>query len=257
MSLSIRQRIAYRAASLLPLGHQDARTERGILSVTFDDFPRSAWTVGGELMAEAGGQATYYLSGTFHNASVDGVPYFQDDDVAQLVAAGHELGCHSFDHRSVLDSSPRDYLRSVQRNAEFIGSLLPGYRLRSHAFPYGHVRIANRIALRRRFEVLRGIQKPRRVTGFDPTHVDAGGLEDRRQGEIDWPRLLAETARARGWLVLFTHGVTEQPTPYDTRPLELKRILSCATSEGLDILSVGGALDRTGAARSGEPGRPD
>jgi peptidoglycan/xylan/chitin deacetylase (PgdA/CDA1 family) len=239
----------------LPLGHQDARSERGILSVTFDDFPRSAWTVGGELLAEVGGQATYYLSGTFHKANVDGVPYFRDDDVDELVAAGHELGCHSFDHRSVLDSSPSDYLRSVQRNADFVGSLLPGYRLRSHAFPYGHVRIVNRIALRRRFEVLRGIQKPRRVTGFDATHVDAGGLEDRRQGDFDWPRLMAETARARGWLVLFTHGVTDQPTPYDTRPLELKRILSCAKNVGLDILSVGGALDRIRAARSGGPGR--
>lgn len=255
MSLSIRQRLAYRAGSVLPLAHHDARTERGILSVTFDDFPRSAWTVGGELMAEAGGQATYYLSGTFHDATIDGVPYFRDEDVAHLVAAGHELGCHSFDHRSVLESSPGNYLRSVQRNAEFVGSLLPGYRLRSHAFPYGHVRIANRIALRRRFEVLRGIQRPHRVTGFDPTHVDAGGLEDRRQGEIDWPRLIAETARARGWLVLFTHGVTDQPTPYDTRPPELKRILSCARSEGLDILSVAGALDRMRAVRSGEPGR--
>lgn len=257
MRLNIRQRLAYRAGSVLPLGHRDARTERGILSVTFDDFPRSAWTVGGELMAEAGGQATYYLSGRFHNATMDGVPYVRDEDVTQLVAAGHEIGCHSFDHRSVLESSPRDYLRSVQRNAEFIGSLLPGYRLRSHAFPYGHVRIAHRIALRRRFEVLRGIQKPHRFAVFDPTHVDAGGLEDRRQGDMDWPRLIAETARARGWLVLFTHGVTDQPSPYDTRPLELKRILNCAKSEGLDILSVGGALDRMRAARSGEPGRAD
>ena len=257
MSLTIRQRLAYRAASVLPLGHHDARTERGLFSVTFDDFPRSAWTVGGELMAEAGGQATYYLSGTFHNSNVDGVPYFRDDDVAQLVAAGHELGCHSFDHRSVLESSLGNYLRSVEKNAEFIGSLLPGYCLRSHAFPYGHVRIAHRIALRRRFEVLRGIHTPRSVAGFDPTHADAGGLEDRRQGEIDWPRLIAETARAHGWLVLFTHGVTDRPTPYDTRPLELKRILSCAKSEGLDILSVGGALDRMRAARSGELGRAD
>jgi peptidoglycan/xylan/chitin deacetylase (PgdA/CDA1 family) len=254
MRLSFRQRLAYRVGSVLPLGHHDARSERGILSVTFDDFPRSAWTVGGELLAEAGGQATYYLSGAFHDANVYGVPYFRDEDVAQLVAAGHELGCHSFDHRSVLGSGPGEYLRSIQKNAEFVGSLLPGYRLRSHAFPYGHVRIATRIALHRRFEVLRGIQKPRRVAWFDPTHVQAGGLEDRRQGEIDWPRLIAETARMRGWLVLFTHGVTDRPTPYDTRPPELRRILSCARSEGLDILSVGAALDAMRVAWSGEPG---
>lgn len=257
MILSIPQRIAYRAGNMLPLGHRSSRNQRGILSVTFDDFPRSAWLAGGEMLAEAGGQGTYYLSGTFRDANIDGVPYVQDEDVLRLVAAGHELGCHSFDHRSVLQCSLRDYLGSVQRNAELVDSLLPGYRIRSHAFPYGHVRLANRIALRQRFDVLRGIRTPRRLAAFDPTHADAAGLEVRRQDAIDWPRLIADTARRRGWLILFTHGVTDRPTPYDTRPRELKRILSCARSEGLDIVPVGAALDRIGAAGSDRARTPD
>jgi peptidoglycan/xylan/chitin deacetylase (PgdA/CDA1 family) len=253
MTLSLLQRIAYRAGNALPLGNRLVRADRGILSVTFDDFPRSAWLAGGELLADVGGQATYYLAGAFRCENIDGAPYFRDEDVAHLVEAGHELGCHSFDHRSVLDVTLRAYLKSVQRNAEFVASLLPGYHLRTHAFPYGHVRVANRVALRRRFEILRGIKEPHRLDRFDSTHVDAGGLEMRREGSIDWPRLIAETARTRGWLVLFTHGVTDNPTPYDTTPLALRRILSRAKSEGLDILSVGTALDRLGALPR-EPG---
>jgi peptidoglycan/xylan/chitin deacetylase (PgdA/CDA1 family) len=248
VTLTYWKRIQYRAGSRLRFAQQSAVSDRGILSVTFDDFPRSAWLEGGGILAEAQGFATYYLSGIFHRMHVDGVPYFLSEDVADLVAAGHELGCHSFDHRSVLDMSPNSYLESVSRNADFVASLLPDYQLRSHAFPYGHVRLTSRLALRRRFEVLRGINAPKRLDRFDPTHLDAGGLEDRREGSIDWPRLIAETARTKGWLVLFTHGVTDNPTPYDTRPEVLRRLLLRAKSEGLDILTVGDALDRMRAA---------
>jgi peptidoglycan/xylan/chitin deacetylase (PgdA/CDA1 family) len=248
MTLNYWQRLEYRAGSVLKLGHRSARSSRGILSVTFDDFPRSSWLAGGDLLGEVAGRATYYLSGTFHGQEVEGVPYFTAEDVTGLVEAGHELGCHSFDHRSVLDVGLNAYTRSVQRNAEFVRSLLPHYRLRTHAFPFGHVRIANRIALRRRFEVLRGINVPRFLDRFDPSHVDAGGLEERRAGQIDWPRLIAQTAETRGWLVLFTHGVTNQPSPYDTRPDALRSILLRARAEGLEILPVGDALDRMRAA---------
>ncbi len=244
MGLSFLQRVDYRAGSVLPLGLRNVGLDRGILSVTFDDFPRSAWQVGGEMLAEVGGQATYYAAGTFHAATIDGAPYFTAEDMASLVAAGHEVGCHSFDHRSVLEVRVASYLDSVRRNADFVASILPGYRLRSHAFPFGHVRVANRLMLRRHFEVLRGIQAPHWLCRFDPTLLRAAGLEERREGMIDWSRLIDQTARSRGWLILFTHGVTTRPTPYDVHPRTLASVLNRARNEGLEILPVGAALDR-------------
>ena len=244
MGLSLLQRIEYRAGSVLPLGARTVRSRRGILSVTFDDFPRSAWQVGRELLGAVGGRATYYVAGRFHDSVVDGEPYFTSRDLTELVAAGHELGCHSFDHQSALNVTLSSYMDSVRRNADFVSSVLPGYHLRSHAFPYGQVRVANRLALRRKFAALRGIETPRKLNRFDPTHLRAGALEARREGQIDWPRLIEEAARCGGWLILFTHGLSTRPSPYDAQPRVLERILGRAQSEGLEILPVGEALDR-------------
>lgn len=244
MSLSLLQRIEYRAGSVVPLRMRTARTERGILSVTFDDFPRSAWQIGGELLAAFEGRATYYVAGRFHHTTLDGEDYFTSQDLTDLVTAGHELGCHSFDHQSALSVRLSTYLDSVRRNADFVSSILPGYHLRSHAFPFGQVRVANRLALQKRFAALRGIEAPQRLDRFDPTHLRACGLESRREGQIDWPRLIEETARCGGWLLLFTHGISSRPSPYGAHPDALARILGRARRDGLEILPVGAALDR-------------
>ncbi|WP_176556226.1 polysaccharide deacetylase family protein [Rubellimicrobium rubrum] len=247
MGLSLLQRIEYRAGTVLPLSARTARSRRGILSVTFDDFPRSAWQVGGELLGAVDGRATYYVAGRFHDTAVDGAPYFTSRDLIDLVAAGHELGCHSFDHQSALKVRLSSYMASVRRNADFVSSILPGYHLRSHAFPYGQVRVANRLALRGKFAAQRGIETPRKLDRFDPTHLRAGALEARREGQIDWPRLIEEAARSGGWLVLFTHGLRSRPSPYDAQPKVLEGILRRAQNEGLEILPVGEALDRVQA----------
>ncbi|HEY2836509.1 MAG TPA: polysaccharide deacetylase family protein, partial [Rhizomicrobium sp.] len=38
---------------------------RPIASITFDDFPKSAWSEGGPVLARHGVRATYYTSGSF------------------------------------------------------------------------------------------------------------------------------------------------------------------------------------------------
>ena len=36
---------------------------RGVLTITFDDFPRSSWQMAGPVLAEHGAKATYFVSG--------------------------------------------------------------------------------------------------------------------------------------------------------------------------------------------------
>src|SRR5579863_2515511 len=71
---------------------------KAIVSFTFDDFPRSAWTAGGRILGEYGASGTYYASlGLMGKTTLVG-EMFDRRDLEAAAEAGHELACHTYDH---------------------------------------------------------------------------------------------------------------------------------------------------------------
>jgi peptidoglycan/xylan/chitin deacetylase (PgdA/CDA1 family) len=245
VKLTLPQRISNQIANRRTLGVQPVRLDRGMISITFDDFPRTAWTVAGPILAGFGARGTYYVSGCFVDAENRGLPHYRAGDLAAVVAAGHEIGCHTFDHVSTFEVDVGRWVASVDANARFVDSLLPGTRMRSFAYPYGHVRMAHRKALAARFATQRGIRPIVRPAGIDRTLLSATGLEMAQPG-IDWDAAVATAAAERSWLILYTHEVQDDPTPYGTTPAHLERVLRLAVSAGLDIVPVSEGFDRIG-----------
>ena len=243
-------RVRHVSANLLPGRPQEVRLDRGAVSLCFDDFPRSAWTDGGPILQRAGARATYYVAGRFCGGDRDGVPFYEAADIPAIAAAGHEIGCHTFDHLSTLEVDADTYLASVRRNATFVSDLVPGYEMTSHALPYGDVRLAHRRALGRVFGGVRGVRAPDQTRRIDRAMLRAAGIEQRLASTIDWPRLLEMTARDRGWLIVFTHGISDRPTSFDTRPEDLEGFLAAAAAQGLELAPVGDILRKLdGASR--------
>ena len=69
---------------------------RAIVSFTFDDFPQSAVSNGARLLEEHGARGTFYLTGSHCGRVLDEAPQYGAKDLAALVQAGHEIGCHTF-----------------------------------------------------------------------------------------------------------------------------------------------------------------
>src|SRR5579871_2035825 len=90
---------------------------RPIASITFDDFPKSAWVEGGPILARHGARATYYTSGSFCGRSEDGQAFYGPDDLLALKAAGHEIACHSFAHQPTPSLSSQTLADDAARNA--------------------------------------------------------------------------------------------------------------------------------------------
>ena len=59
---------------------------------------------------------------------------------------------------------------------------------------------------------------------------------------------LDRLARDGGWLVLFTHDVCDNPTPYGTTARILEAAVSGALDRGIAIMPVAEALDACGIA---------
>jgi peptidoglycan/xylan/chitin deacetylase (PgdA/CDA1 family) len=219
----------------------EARGElrRGALSVAFDDFPKTAWEVGGPMLRELGVKATYYVSGALCGTRCDGQQAYEEDDLLSASEAGHEIGCHTYGHLRAASHATEDYLASIDRNAAFLAERVPGWGGQSFAYPYGSTPSRARRAVATRFRACRST-----VFGLNRGRVDlsllrAVGLERCRGRRVDVPRLIETAARERAWLIIYTHDVCERHSDYGCSPAELERTIRMALAAGLDVQPVG------------------
>ena len=221
-----------------------ARLDAPIASFTFDDFPRSAWTTGGPILARYGARGTYYAAGRFCGAYEDGLEYYRADDLRALHAAGHEVGCHTFSHRHSPKVPSPELEADWGRNQRFIDQVLGPTPLSSFAFPYGDASPRTKALAGRRFPVSRGIRAGVNGPVLDLGQLRAVPLEIRDWSAAEVERHV-EAARAdNGWIVFFSHDVSDDPSPYGATPAMLEHAVSRAHAAGMALLPVREALAR-------------
>lgn len=218
----------------------------GILSLSFDDFPASAWTEAAPVLAEHGIKATYYVAGGLSGGTNIGKPQFEVEHLQAAYAAGHEVGCHTFDHVSALRLSPEDLTGQLARNAAWVAERLDGHVMTSFAWPFGDVALGAKAVIDQRFQLGRGVRDGVNAGRADRVNLQAIGLESRRLPHYDLEGLVARAADASGWLIAYGHDVESAPTPYGCTPEDLDRLIRLAKTAGLEILPVGEAWERLG-----------
>jgi peptidoglycan/xylan/chitin deacetylase (PgdA/CDA1 family) len=176
--------------------------------------------------------------------SEDGLEYFVEDDLAAILAEGHELGCHSFSHRRGPAVGSASLLDDIDRNSAYLQDLVGDYHMTSFAYPYGEASPRTKALLADRFATSRGIAKGVNAGLMDLSQLRAVGVE-----AASWDPSLIKTAvlqavRASGWLIFFTHDVSETPSPYGATPSMLNVVLDALDTAGVEIAPVKHALAR-------------
>lgn len=223
--------------------------DRGVLSLSFDDIPVSAWTEAGPIMAEHGIKATYYVAGGMAGGRNLGLPQFETEHLLQIAEAGHEIGCHTYEHVSVLTLSAAELEASIDRNARWVADRLDGRRMTSFAYPFGDASITAKRVIARRFRFGRGVRDGVNSGTVDGACLLAIGLESRRLPGYDLEALIQATVDRKGWLIAYGHDVSDRPTPYGCRPEDLDGLIRMASAAGLDVLPVEAAWERAAASR--------
>jgi peptidoglycan/xylan/chitin deacetylase (PgdA/CDA1 family) len=254
-SLSHRAAVAYRTRSI-PL-----RNPRPVVTMSFDDCPLSAVTTGARLLESRGVRGSFYLSGGLSGRTWDNGPQFVPEHVQTLAARGHEIGCHTFNHLDCAAASRADIRRDIAANRTFLQQLLPEVPVTTFAYPYGRVSLTAKVMLQQTFAACRGVTR-----GLNSGTADLGLLKAvalsatahdaaaARAGIAPW------LERARGnpaWLVLYTHDVVPQPTPFGCTPDTLAATLDAVLEAGFEILPLKDAVARLtlsdGTAAAGRP----
>lgn len=230
-----------RAARYLDVQAVTVAPARGIFSLSFDDFPASAWTEAGPILAAHGVKATYYVCGGLADGVNMDRDQFQVPHLQALHEAGHEVGCHTFGHTSALRMDADALKLSLDANAAWVAERLDGHRMATFAWPFGDATVGAKALVRRRFDLARGVRDGINAGREDRTLIKSIGLESRRLPGYDLEGLMAQAAGRKGWLTAYGHDVSDRPTDYGCTPADLDRVLTLAKAAGLVIRPIGEA----------------
>ena len=230
-------------------------TDHPVISFTFDDVPDSAFHYGAAILEKYGLHGTFYIAGNLAGSSDTSRKLISEDGIRELADHGHEIGCHTFSHPNVATLSGAKLQEDVDHNRSFLSRIL-GSRSGGHgarlnfAYPYNAVsyfayrRLARNYRTCRAGEnrINRGATSPQMLCGMEIGLSDAYSQQLTR--EID------AVKEQPGWLIFFTHDISETPTPYGCTPATFEKLVQYAVQSGATILTVDAALDRYTSPRS-------
>jgi peptidoglycan/xylan/chitin deacetylase (PgdA/CDA1 family) len=230
------------AARTIPVKSARLAGHRPVASITFDDFPKNAWTNGRPVLDRHGVKATYYTAGGFCGRTVDGTEFYGADDLAEIAAAGHELACHGFAHQPTPDLTPEQLAADAEKNRQFLRPFLGGHDAVSYAFPYGRVSLRTKRFMAPRFSNVRGVHPGVNAGRIDLAQLNTISLEARCWDQDRIEAAIQRVLHARGWLVLYTHDVSDTPTEYGSTPAMLDWALTRVAAARIPVLPMRDAV---------------
>ncbi len=217
---------------------------RFLLTMTFDDVPDSAATIGAEILAEQGMRATWHVATGLLGQDSPSGRILDAARLRMLDAAGHEIALHGHDHFNLDRCSLPEALADIARNRAELADLLGHLPAPHLAYPYGETNPALKRALRDHLHTGRGVRAGINRSGVDRLHLRAFDLRPELWRLQLAEAALAEAAQCGGWVILFTHDVKPDPSPYGIAPDTLRHLLTRARGLGAEVctLSEGHAL---------------
>ena len=208
-----------------------------LVSFCFDDFPRTAYSLGGMILKSFGAHGTFYASPGLIGTSNTLGEQFTREDVSSLIADGHELGCHTYSHVSCRSLPFVSFQSEVKRGRAKLLALT-GYDPANFAYPFGHISLRSKRVIGEQMCSCRGI-----YGGINQHFADLNLLRaNSLYGDVDqFPRmeaLISRNVNHGGWLIFYTHDVRENPSAFGCTPALLDRTLLHAMKKGCRIASV-------------------
>ncbi len=220
-----------------------------IITFTFDDFPRSALTVGGRILESFSIRATYYVASSLMNTRNNLGEQFRHEDLCALLDREHELAAHTFSHLSAR-RVPLDAFRSdVKKGQRAIEQITGRASSGNFAYPYGDATLRAKRNLGTACTSCRGTSP-----GLNGPYVDLNLLRaNSLYGDVDRAqaakKLILENEAQRLWLIFYSHDVSPTPSPFGCTPELLESVCSFAVARNARFMTVAQAMQELGQMR--------
>lgn len=224
--------------------HVSRRTDRStlpklpqsIVSFSFDDCPKSAFTNGLPLLEAQGWRGTIYIACGLCDTTNHLGLHMSEADVVEAYKRGHEIADHTYSHVSANDVDLNTYMADIQRNQDALKRLaIP--KSEHFAYPYGHVTPPLKKALRTQFETLRGVVTPQTAIQ-DANLLWATRVYSNDSIEIALKSIATAKSEPQ-WLHLYTHDVVDaNPSQFGCTTDDFQSIIDAVKENGLQVMTV-------------------
>ncbi len=220
------------------------QNDEPIVSFTFDDFPRSALTVGGAILRERGFAGTYYTSLGLMGKRTSTGEMFLREDLDELARQDHEAACHTFDHYDTWNTEPAEFEASIVRNQQAAKTLLPRVRFTGFSYPISWPRPDTKRRVASHYDCARGCGQTFNAGVTDLNYLKAFFIEQSRENVDAIRRVIDANARSRGWLIFATHDVCDSPTRFGCTATLFEEVVNYSAKSGAVVLPVHAALEK-------------
>lgn len=211
-----------------------------LISFSFDDFPLSALQVGGAILKSYGMRGTYYAAmGLMGKTSPKMGPYFGAGELDTLLKDGHELGSHTFDHVSCRATPLNDFAADVVKGREAVERIAGAGPCHHFSYPYGHATWRAKGLIGARMASCRGIFPGINTSPVDLNLLRANSLYSGTFDEEAILRLVRKNAERRGWLIFYTHDLSDRPSDFGCTPTQFESVVELVVRSHATVLPVG------------------
>lgn len=237
---------------------------RPLVSITFDDGTGDIWNNAIPLVDAKGYKTTQFVVGGF--IGTDG--FMNVNHLVSLNNAGHELGSHSWTHRSLPTLTSTDLKLETSITQSKLRTMLPSCFVDNRlsfercfdqfAYPYGDTNQTVVNQMRNGYRTARGTQDGLNTRNINNSQIlpaqsmmakyrlhaqmvlnptAGGGGIDELNG---W---LSNAQASNTWLILVYHRVNDQPDAYGLTPAEFSAHLDAIAATGVCVTPVHEALN--------------
>jgi peptidoglycan/xylan/chitin deacetylase (PgdA/CDA1 family) len=243
--MTIRAQVGrFRRAALSCLFSRNVSLENigPFVSFSFDDFPRTALTVGGRILKNYGVRGTYYASIGLLNKCNELGEQFRRADLDTVLGDGHELASHTFSHVSSYSLSRAKFVAEVEKGRRAIEELTGRPDSGSFAFPFGEVTLNVKKSVGLSTASSRGIWGGLNGPRVDLNLLRANSLYGGQDKHDHVRELILENERQKQWLIFYSHDVSETPSQYGCTPGLLEYAVDLAVRRNCQIVTVNEAV---------------
>jgi peptidoglycan/xylan/chitin deacetylase (PgdA/CDA1 family) len=215
-----------------------------VCTFTFDDCPRSALENAGAILERYGLVGTFFVAGATLEQPSGKYAMLGSGDLKTLVRRGHELGCHSYSHRSFRSTPIEEMRADLDRNREVLLRASGVESLTSFAYPYGEANWTAKTEIAKRFAAARGVRPGINGRILDLAQLRAVCIQAEKFSERHIQSLIQRTLRTRGWLIFCTHEVESSPSFFGCTERQFERTVEMVVASRIEVLSMRSAVGR-------------
>jgi len=194
--------------------------------------------IGGRILESYDARATYYAAMGLMDSENSTGPLFGPEDLHALADRGHEVAMHGFGHLSARATPVNQFLDDIRHCESALQEHLAERASRNYAYPYGHATLKTKRQLGPNLRSSRGT-----IGGVNGPKVDlnlllANNLYGDASALDRAEQLIRENVARPGWLIFYTHDVSDNPSPFGCTPSLLERVVAFAVKSGAKILTI-------------------